>query len=327
MEEIGVGLRWAVEACRSADCGSADRFAQGEPHNQAELAEFMPRDVLADLDKRGLIARREGIAQLRVRCHNFNDLVSVMPLQQTMDADFVHLNSDTFWLLQLVWEHGGTGNYAVELGTGNGIVAAHMVARYRRVLATDVKGPWLGYAQLTLAANAGRGRPSAVVACDVATALRPGMFDLVAANSPWSPAVPVDEDGNALTFMAGGRDRNRTAQLGFLCESGCAAGARRRCDHSLLRPDLRGRFTTIDADPRHAQRRRVRRFLCRLCGLGARTDHRTTAGKAATPPQARPPPRRHHPPPLNMWLPNMWVPGTHMFRRTRRRLRPRLGRR
>jgi len=60
------------------------------------------------------------------------------------------------------------------------------------------------YAQMTLAANAGRGRPSAAIACDVATALRPRSFDLVAANSPWSSAVPLDDDGNELTFMAGG---------------------------------------------------------------------------------------------------------------------------
>jgi methylase of polypeptide subunit release factors len=72
------------------------------------------------------------------------------------------------------------------------------------VLATDLPGPWLEFAQLTLAANAGRGRPSAAIACDVATALRPASFDLVAANSPWSPAPPIDVDGKELTFMARG---------------------------------------------------------------------------------------------------------------------------
>ena len=204
MAEIGVGLRWAIEACRSAERSPADIFSQGGRCSEEDLARFIPVEALEDLDERQLIVRCHGTAQLTVTCHNFNNLVSVMPTHQDVDADFVHLNGDTFRLLKLIWKHGASGNYAVELGTGNGIVAAHMVARYKRVLATDLNGPWLHYARLTLAANAGRGRPSTVVASDVASALRPGQFDLVAANSPWSPAVPADDEGREVTFMAGG---------------------------------------------------------------------------------------------------------------------------
>ena len=199
-----MGLRWAVEACRSAEPGPAAAFAGGALFAPEDLARFVPTDVLQDLCARDQIYLASDKAQFIFTCTNYNNLVSIMPTRQDVTADFVHVNGDTFWLLQLVWEHGTPGQRAVELGAGNAIVAAHMVARYHTVLATDLPGPWLHYAQLTLAANAGRGRPSAAVACDVATALRPGSFDLVAANSPWSPAAPTDRDGNELTFMAGG---------------------------------------------------------------------------------------------------------------------------
>nr|WHW29255.1 hypothetical protein [uncultured bacterium] len=202
--ELGLGLRWAVESCRSAERGPAAAFAAGALFDPKDLDKFVPSDALTDLCEQDLISITDGKAQFVYLCSNHNNLVSIVPSRQDLDADFVHVNTDTFWLLRVIWEHTRPGDYAVELGTGNGIVAAHLVARFKHVLATDLPGPWLEYAQLTLAANAGRGRPSAAVACDVATALRPRSFDLVAANSPWSPAPPTDTHGNELTFMAGG---------------------------------------------------------------------------------------------------------------------------
>ncbi len=201
---LGIGMRWVVEACRSAQNGPADAFAQSALFDTADLGRFIPISVLDDLNQRRQIIELAGTSRLGLRCHNFHNLVSIMPLQQEFSADFVHINGDTFWLLRLIWAHAACGEYAAELGTGNGIVAAHLVARYRRVIATDLPGPWIEYAQMTLGANAGRGRPSAVLACDVASALRPGSFDLVAANAPWSPAAPLDTAGNEMTFMAGG---------------------------------------------------------------------------------------------------------------------------
>lgn len=202
--ELTAGLRWAVESCRSAEPGPAAAFAGGALFDPNDLAAFIPRAALADLCDRDLIYLTDGQAQFVHECTNYNNLVSIMPSRQAVDADFVHINADTFWLLQLIWEHSQPGTAAVELGAGNAIVAAHLVARFPTVLATDLPGAWLHYAQLTLAANAARGRSSTALACDVATALRPGSFDLVAANSPWSPAPPKDADGNELTFMAGG---------------------------------------------------------------------------------------------------------------------------
>lgn len=204
MVQLGPGLRWAVETCRSSTAGPALNFTRGEAAATHGLDEFVPADALADLRAQGHITEENGTARLGVQCANFNNLVSVMPVEQDVGTDYVHLNSDTFWLIHLVWKHAKAGDCAVELGAGNAIIAAFLVARYRRVLATDLPGPWLRYAQLTLAANAGRGRPSAAIACDVASALRPESFDLVAANAPWSPAVPLSADGKELTFMAGG---------------------------------------------------------------------------------------------------------------------------
>ena len=202
--ELGPGLRWAIETCRSATPGPAAAFVDGALFEPRDLVEFIPGDELAELCENDLIQLVDGKARFAFRCTSHNNLVSVMPPDQRVSADYVHMNSDTFWLLDLIWKHADPGEYAVELGTGNAIVAAHLVARYQRVLASDLPGPWLQYAQLTLAANAGRGRPSAAIACDVASALRPGSLDLVAANSPWSPAPPLDAEGNEMTFMAGG---------------------------------------------------------------------------------------------------------------------------
>jgi len=201
---LGPGLRWAVEACRVGDGSPADRFARGDSLQIGELEQLLAPGELADLEREGLLVRSDGEAHLALRCQNFNDLVSVMPRAQEVDADFVHLNIDTGWLIDLAWRHARPGEYAVELAAGNAIVAAHLVARYKRVMATDVPGPWLRFAALTLAANAARGRPSGVVVSDVAAALRPESFDLVVSNPPWSPAAPPDASGKSITFMDGG---------------------------------------------------------------------------------------------------------------------------
>lgn len=203
--EIGIGLRWVVEACRRNDDSAGDLFACGHTCAEAHLGDFMPAEVRADLEAGGLLTRTDdGAVRLTLRCHNVNNLVSIVPYDQGFDAGFVHVNADTGWLVNLAWQHGEPGDAAVELAAGNAIAAAHLVARYKRVVATDVPGPWLRFAQLTLAANAARGRPSGVVVSDVAAALRPAAFDLVIANPPWSPAAPKDVDGRTITFMDGG---------------------------------------------------------------------------------------------------------------------------
>lgn len=200
---IGPALRELIERCRDAPTGPAAEFGCGVAVDLARATDLVGSELLDALRSEGCLVDVGEAVHLAYALQAFNGLVSVLPARQEAGADFVHLNNDSFWLLKLAWRWAEPGTYAAELGTGNAIVAAHLVARYRRVIATDLPGPWMRYAQMTLQANRGRGRPSAVVACDVAGALRPGQFDLVVANSPWSPAPPLD-NGRQVTFMDGG---------------------------------------------------------------------------------------------------------------------------
>ena len=158
----------------------------------------------SELDQEGLIQHdRDGI-RLTISCNSINGIVSIMPAEQAIDADHVHLNVDSIWLLKLIWRLAEPGGRAVDLGTGSGLIAAYLVARFNQVVATDIHGPSLRYAQLTLAANRVRGRDSSLVCTDIAAGLRPGSFDLVVANPPWSPAFPRDDQGRVVTFADGG---------------------------------------------------------------------------------------------------------------------------
>lgn len=202
---IGPGLAWVIEQVRKEPDGEIAHFGAGAPMEPAETTALVPADMMQALDDEGLLSRLDdGRLHLDVCCQAFNGLVSLLPARQTLGADFVHLNSDSFWLIDLIWKLADPGTWAVELGTGNGIVAAHLVARYRRVIGTDLPGAWMRYARLTLEANKGRGRPSAVIACDIASALRPGCFDLVVSNTPWSPNPGLDDNGEVNVFMDGG---------------------------------------------------------------------------------------------------------------------------
>lgn len=205
-------LQTVVDACRfAAEDSVQSRFAAGEWLRAPLLREHFACSMLERLGYSGLLdLGTSGAVRLRVSCRSINGIVSILPVEQKVDADFVHLNSDSFWLLKLAWRHGGpgsdgvAGDAAAELGTGNGLVAAYLQARYRRVVATDLAGPWLDYARLTLEANRARGRSSVVLATDVAEALRPESFDLVVSNPPWSPHGGPDADNAQVTGIYGG---------------------------------------------------------------------------------------------------------------------------
>lgn len=202
---LGDGLRWVIEACRTADPDAAiTAIAIGERTPTEQFDAAVPADVRAALQAEGWLTVDGDESRLGVACQSLNGLVSLAPSGQTYDADYVHINADTLWLLQLAWQYGSPGDAAAELGAGNAIVAAFLVARYQRVIATDLPGPWVDYGALTLEANAGRGRPSGMACMDVAGALRPGVFDLVVSNTPWSPGFPPDEQGRPVVFADGG---------------------------------------------------------------------------------------------------------------------------
>ena len=206
---ISPAFRRLIEAVRADSLGAAAELALGQPTAESEAARYLGTDVVEALIAEGWLevvdgAARDRCVSLAVALHVFNGLVSVLPVSQAVSADYVHLNSDSFWLLDLAWQLGSTGTWAAELGIGNGVVAAHLTARYTRVIGTDLAGPWMRCAQLTLAANEARGRVATPIVCDVAGGLRPGAFELVVSNTPWSPSAPLDDQGRVQTFMAGG---------------------------------------------------------------------------------------------------------------------------
>ena len=202
-------LRYVCEVVRADPDGPVACFARGGIASRDSVERRLGSVRVAALEHEGWLRPndsadgRDGV-QLTVSLEVFNGLISVLPVEQDLGADYVHVNSDSFWLLDLVWEHASGGTWAAELGIGNGIVAAHLAAKYTRVVGTDLAGPWIRYAQLTLEANEARGRPTGAVVTDVGSGLRRGVFDLVVSNTPWSPSSPVDDDGRAMTFMAGG---------------------------------------------------------------------------------------------------------------------------
>jgi len=104
----------------------------------------------------------------------------------------VYVGEDSRYLIEAVLRLAPRGDRAAELGTGTGVLAAMLATRYRAVIATDVARSVAVAAGLTLALNPiPSGHAAAVCVTDVAGALRPGAFDLVAGNAPW---VPMDRD-------------------------------------------------------------------------------------------------------------------------------------
>lgn len=206
---ISPSLRALIEAVRADQLGAAAPLAVGEPVSTRVVHEALGLTCTEELFDQGWL-RCAGVTSAgravrsTIVLQVFNGLVSVLPAEQELGADYVHLNTDSFWLLDLAWKHAGTGTWAAELGTGNGVIAAHLTARFRRVIGTDLSGPWIRCAQLTLEANQARGRAAMPIVCDVGAGLRRGAFELVVANTPWSPSVPLDNQGRELTFMSGG---------------------------------------------------------------------------------------------------------------------------
>jgi methylase of polypeptide subunit release factors len=202
---VGPGLRWVVEQCRAGDDRPGfDRFQWGASLDADDFDRIVPSTVHAELEQEGMLQQDSDGIRLAVSCNSINGIVSIMPADQAVDADHVHLNIDTIWLLKLIWRLVEPGGRAADLGTGSGLIAAYLIARFNQVVATDIHRPSLWYAQLTLDANRVRGRDSSLVCTDIAAGLRPGSFDLVVANPPWSPAFPQDDRGRVVTFADGG---------------------------------------------------------------------------------------------------------------------------
>lgn len=120
--------------------------------------------------------------------------------------DMVYIGPDSSLLVEAALRLAPSGERAVDLGTGTGLLAAALSRRYRCVVATDVVHRAAGAAGCTMMLNE---RPPGhvwlAVQADVASGLRSGSFDLVAANTPWVP-VSTAPGSPARIFADGGRD-------------------------------------------------------------------------------------------------------------------------
>lgn len=130
-------------------------------------------------------------------------LAVAYPAVQRGSPEPVYIGTEAPWLIKLAYRHGPGAGTAADLATGTGVVAAALSARYERVAATDLSLEAVECAALTLALNRANAVTGAVVA-DAALGLRPGSFDLVAANPPWVPWPSSKEPPRRAHFSYGG---------------------------------------------------------------------------------------------------------------------------
>lgn len=141
-------------------------------------------------------------AALTARLLPMRSIYSVLPRHRAGE-DIVYLGADSAILFDLVWAARGHGDHAVDLGTGNGFIAAALATRYDHVVAADLSGRCVATAALIPLVNPHLRSRISAVQMDVAEALRPGTADLVTANAPWVPETLVDAVPER-RFAAGG---------------------------------------------------------------------------------------------------------------------------
>ena len=142
------------------------------------------------------IDRAQATVQLRFGLMAAGPVLVVMPFER--DDDRVYVDRDSLWLIEDVWRHTSPGRVAVDLGAGAGLLSAGLLQRFTTVVATDIVPRTVAVMALTLAVNETAGRHALACVADVAKGLRPGRFDLVAANAPWVPG------GSGRVFADGG---------------------------------------------------------------------------------------------------------------------------
>jgi hypothetical protein len=78
-------------------------------------------------------------AALTARLLPMRSIYSVLP-RHRVGEDIVYLGADSAILFDLVWAARGHGDHAVDLGTGNGFIAAALATRYDHVVTADLSG-------------------------------------------------------------------------------------------------------------------------------------------------------------------------------------------
>lgn len=257
--QLGAALR-TLNYDNTPAGGPLARLALGVGVPPSAVAGVLPTPSLDSLRSVGALAERDGFVALRFRIFAAGRIFTVVPLVDDPE-DEVYIGRDSMWLLETVWRRAPGGGTAVELGTGTGFLAAVLTSRYRLVVGTELMPHAAAFAAVTLALNP-QGRAehrAAICVADVAAGLRPGAFDLVAANPPYLPHPPAASGRSSSVYASGG-------PTGFELPRRFLDGGL-----SLLRPD--GVLITVLLDAVLADGRRpCQAYVDSLRGAGFEVD-------------------------------------------------------
>lgn len=156
------------------------------------------------LDVGVLVTHRDGDeSAFTAKFFPMRSVITLLP-RSALGADVVYIGRDSVLLLDAIWRRCGVGGHAVDLGTGNGFIAAALATRFDHVVAADLSERCTSTAQLIPLMNPHLAGRFSAARLDVAAGLRPGAFDVVTANAPWVPEVVGPDGGAPRLFAAGG---------------------------------------------------------------------------------------------------------------------------
>ncbi|MDQ6726980.1 MAG: methyltransferase [Actinomycetota bacterium] len=193
---VALGDALRVAGYDSTAGGALARLALGYRVPRGDAAAALGEENVDGLSASGIAEDMCETVRLRGAVLAAGPLLAYLP-RDGARPDRVYLGADTAFLVDAadrLGRHARAG-CAADLGTGTGVVAAAMAARHRRVVATDLTPRAARTASVTAALN--RFPPGhRVHSCvaDVAGGLRPGVFDMVAANTPWVPSGDMGSD-------------------------------------------------------------------------------------------------------------------------------------
>lgn len=119
-----------------------------------------------------------------------------------MSHDVYPPSEDTFLLRDAAVDEARPDDFALEVGTGSGVVAEALADETRRVVATDVN---------PAAVRAARERGVQAVRTDLVAALD-GSFDLVVFNPPYLPSTDETPDDGMARALGGGETGREVAE-------------------------------------------------------------------------------------------------------------------
>ncbi|MDI3506516.1 HemK2/MTQ2 family protein methyltransferase [Methanoculleus receptaculi] len=175
---------------------------------------------------------------------------------------------DSFLLLRAALREVRPGDRVLEVGTGSGYIAAGLVGRAARVVATDINPH---------AAASARARGVEVVRTDMAAGIS-GPFDLILFNPPYLPTAPEERIDDWLEYALDGGPTGRAVIERFIADAGrvlAPSGRILLLISSLTGPDeVREVFTRhgfvsfiVDEEPLEGETLYVLRAMRDICRM------------------------------------------------------------